>query len=123
MRWLLLRLIYLYQITLSRLIGPTCRFEPSCSRYTATCIERFGAVRGSWLGFRRILRCHPFNPGGHDPPPDGPDGSRREQREPRGGGEPRSGAEGACPPQLQRSAVSKRYGASLQPVPLAVRHG
>ena len=66
----LLFLIRLYQMTLSRLLGPSCRFEPSCSQYTATCIERFGALRGSWLGIKRIGRCHPLNPGGFDPPPD-----------------------------------------------------
>ena len=65
----LLFLIRLYQMTLSRLLGPSCRFEPSCSHYTATCIERFGAGRGTWLGLKRIARCHPFNPGGFDPPP------------------------------------------------------
>lgn len=65
----LLVLIRFYQLTLSRLLGPSCRFEPSCSNYTATCIERFGAVRGSWLGIKRIGRCHPLNPGGYDPPP------------------------------------------------------
>ncbi len=69
MRWLLLRSIRLYQLTISPLLGPVCRFEPSCSRYTATCIERFGALRGGWLGLKRILRCHPFHPGGYDPPP------------------------------------------------------
>lgn len=69
MRWLALALIRVYQIVLSPLIGQSCRFEPSCSRYTATCIERFGAARGSWLGLRRIMRCHPFHPGGIDPPP------------------------------------------------------
>ena len=65
----LLFLIRVYQVTLSRLLGPSCRFEPSCSHYTATCIERFGALRGAWLGIKRIGRCHPFNPGGFDPPP------------------------------------------------------
>ena len=69
MRAFLLFAIRLYQMTLSRLIGSTCRFEPSCSRYAATCIERFGAIRGSWLGVKRIARCHPLNPGGFDPPP------------------------------------------------------
>ena len=65
----LLFVIRVYQLTLSRLLGPACRFEPSCSHYTATCIERFGAARGSWLGIKRIARCHPFHPGGFDPPP------------------------------------------------------
>ena len=69
MRWLLLTVIRAYQLTLSRLLGNVCRFDPSCSRYTATCIERFGALRGSWLGIKRIGRCHPFHPGGFDPPP------------------------------------------------------
>lgn len=68
-RAVLLFLIKLYQLTLSRLLGPSCRFEPSCSHYTATCIERFGALRGSWLGVKRIARCHPFNAGGYDPAP------------------------------------------------------
>lgn len=68
----LLLLIRGYQRVLSPFIGQACRFEPSCSRYTATCIERFGAVRGVWLGARRIARCHPFHPGGLDLPPDVP---------------------------------------------------
>jgi len=66
---LLLAAIALYQRTLSVWLGPRCRFHPSCSSYTAACIERFGAAQGSWLGVRRIARCHPFHPGGFDPPP------------------------------------------------------
>ena len=63
-------LIRAYQLTLSPLLGQRCRFEPSCSRYAAEAIERFGPARGSWLALRRILRCHPFCPGGYDPVPD-----------------------------------------------------
>lgn len=65
----LLWLIRVYQATLSRALVGTCRFHPSCSHYTAACIERLGAARGAWLGVRRIARCHPFHPGGYDPPP------------------------------------------------------
>lgn len=67
---LLIGIIRLYQLTLSRLLGPVCRFHPSCSRYTAECLRLHGAFRGSYLGARRILRCHPFHPGGYDPPPE-----------------------------------------------------
>lgn len=70
---LLLFLIRIYWWTLSPLIGQVCRFHPSCSRYTATCVERFGAAKGGWLGVKRICRCHPLNPGGFDPPPELPE--------------------------------------------------
>ncbi len=69
MKYIALGLIRLYQVTLSPLLPPSCRFEPSCSRYTYQAIERYGFFRGGWLGFRRILRCNPFNPGGFDPIP------------------------------------------------------
>jgi putative membrane protein insertion efficiency factor len=65
----LILLIRIYQRILSPLLGPVCRFEPSCSRYAVKCLEYHGALRGSWLTVRRIARCHPFNPGGFDPPP------------------------------------------------------
>jgi uncharacterized protein len=65
----LIFLIRIYQLTLSRLLGPVCRFHPSCSRYAAECLRLHGAARGSWLALKRIAKCHPFHPGGYDPPP------------------------------------------------------
>ena len=65
----LLLLIRIYQRTLSPLLGSVCRFSPSCSNYMAICIERFGPATGVWLGTRRLMRCHPFHPGGVDLPP------------------------------------------------------
>jgi len=69
MRRLLISLIRLYQRVISPLLGPVCRFEPSCSAYAALCIESHGALRGSLLSAVRLCKCHPFHPGGFDPPP------------------------------------------------------
>lgn len=62
-------LIRLYRVTLSPFFRGACRFEPSCSVYTEQAILRYGLVRGSVMGARRIARCHPWNPGGYDPVP------------------------------------------------------
>jgi uncharacterized protein len=67
-----------YQLVLSPLFGPRCRFYPSCSSYAVQALSTHGALRGTWLAGRRLLRCHPWNPGGvdHVPPP----GARRTDR-------------------------------------------
>ena len=57
-----------YQVTLSPLIGPVCRFEPSCSRYMIGAIRKYGVLKGIWKGTGRVLKCHPWHPGGYDPP-------------------------------------------------------
>lgn len=61
--------IRFYRAAISPLFPPSCRFTPTCSAYALTSIERYGFLRGGWLATRRIARCHPFNPGGHDPVP------------------------------------------------------
>ena len=58
-----------YQIALSPLLPPSCRFYPSCSQYALEAVNRHGALKGGWLAARRLARCHPFNPGGYDPVP------------------------------------------------------
>jgi len=62
-------IIRFYQIFISPLLGPACRFQPSCSQYAIEALRKHGFWKGSWLAARRILRCHPLNPGGYDPVP------------------------------------------------------
>jgi uncharacterized protein len=69
MRAALIALIRVYQRFISPLLGPRCRYYPSCSAYAVEALQRHGAGRGSWLAVRRVCRCHPFQPGGYDPVP------------------------------------------------------
>lgn len=65
---ILISLARLYQWLISPALGPRCRFEPTCSAYFVEAVRKYGAIRGGFRGFRRICRCHPWNPGGYDPP-------------------------------------------------------
>jgi putative membrane protein insertion efficiency factor len=69
MRTPVLLLIRGYQLSISKLFAGSCRYYPSCSHYTYEAVERHGALRGLWMGARRIARCHPFAKGGYDPVP------------------------------------------------------
>lgn len=63
-------IIRFYQIVISPLKPPTCRFYPTCSHYGLESVKRFGALKGGWLTVKRIVKCHPFHPGGFDPVPE-----------------------------------------------------
>ncbi len=67
-RWCLIATVRLYQLLISPLLGKNCRFEPTCSSYMIQAIEKYGVIRGVAKGVWRICRCHPFHPGGEDPP-------------------------------------------------------
>ena len=69
MKRILLALIKAYRYALSPLLGPRCRFYPTCSAYAAEAVETHGALRGAWLSVKRISKCHPWHPGGVDPVP------------------------------------------------------
>jgi putative membrane protein insertion efficiency factor len=69
MRSVLVWLVKGYRYAISPMLGPSCRFEPSCSCYAVEALERHGAARGTWLAAKRVCRCHPWHPGGYDPVP------------------------------------------------------
>ncbi len=66
---MLIPVVRAYRYAFSPLLGPSCRFHPSCSEYAIDALQRHGAWRGGYLAMRRLLRCHPWHPGGHDPVP------------------------------------------------------
>lgn len=73
---ILIGLVRTYQFAISPLIGSRCRLQPTCSHYTVEALSRFGIIKGSWMALKRILKCHPLNPGGSDPVPQKTDDNR-----------------------------------------------
>ncbi|MDP1834392.1 MAG: membrane protein insertion efficiency factor YidD [Chlamydiales bacterium] len=69
MKWFFILLIKLYQWCISPFIGPVCRFYPSCSHYAVESFQKHGSIKGFFLTGKRICKCHPWHPGGHDPVP------------------------------------------------------
>jgi len=67
MKYLVLSFLRLYKMFLSPFLPPSCRFTPTCSEYARDAVEKYGAMRGTWLGVKRISRCQPFSKGGYDP--------------------------------------------------------
>ena len=67
MKYVVLDLLAVYKALVSPFLPSACRFEPTCSEYTKQAVEKYGAVKGTWMGVKRILRCQPFCKGGHDP--------------------------------------------------------
>ncbi|MBQ7901305.1 MAG: membrane protein insertion efficiency factor YidD [Clostridia bacterium] len=67
MKTVLIWIITFYRKWISPMIAPRCRFVPTCSQYALEAVTKYGALRGSWLAVKRILKCHPFHPGGYDP--------------------------------------------------------
>lgn len=67
MKFLVLDFLKLYKTLISPFLPPACRFTPTCSEYAMQAVEKYGAIRGTWMAFKRILRCQPFCRGGHDP--------------------------------------------------------
>ena len=66
---LLILIARFWQLGPSRILPPTCRYAPSCSKYAIQAVRKYGAIKGSWLGFKRLMRCHPWGGSGYDPVP------------------------------------------------------
>jgi putative membrane protein insertion efficiency factor len=79
MKHVLIALLKVYRLVVSPLYGNVCRYYPSCSAYALRAVEVHGAVRGTWLAGRRLLRCHPWTPGGFDPVPGTPEWHEEQQ--------------------------------------------
>jgi putative membrane protein insertion efficiency factor len=69
MKHILIFLVRVYRLMLSPILPPSCRYYPTCSAYALEALQKYGAVKGTWLAVRRVLRCHPWHEGGYDPVP------------------------------------------------------
>ena len=69
MKYIIIFLVKVYRTFISPLFPPSCRFYPTCSEYTQEALTKFGFIKGAWLSFKRVLKCHPFHEGGYDPVP------------------------------------------------------
>ncbi len=107
----LIGLLQLYRRLISPLLGPRCRFTPTCSRYALTVLESHGLWRGSWLAAKRVARCHPFHPGGYDPPPPAHDAAKGGAHRSERGGGPVGGVDSA-------RSVGSTAGPDGDPVPM-----
>jgi len=112
---LLILLVRAYRRFLSPLLGQQCRFHPSCSAYGLEALQVHGALRGTWLTVRRIARCHPFHPGGHDPVPPKKSSETSFSGEPEGHASqerptPSGASEGTASPQRRSAAASSNSG-------------
>jgi hypothetical protein len=67
MKKILIKMVHFYQNAISPFLPKSCRYVPTCSQYTIEALEKYGALKGTYIGIKRILRCHPFHPGGYDP--------------------------------------------------------
>ena len=112
MRYVLIGLLKAYRLVISPLYGNVCRYYPSCSAYALRAVQVHGAVKGSWLAGRRLLRCHPWTPGGYDPVPGTPefDEEMRENAVRSGTMEQSTGLTGARTPQTCRTVRSDQTG-------------
>ncbi|HET8615002.1 MAG TPA: membrane protein insertion efficiency factor YidD [Actinomycetales bacterium] len=109
---LLLLLVRGYQLFVSPLLGPRCRFYPSCSAYAVTALQTHGALRGTWLAIRRVGRCHPWNPGGVDHVPPARPRARAARRHHESARPPADGPTAGHGPALQHHPTSFRRAAA-----------
>ena len=86
MKYVLIGLLKIYRLVISPLYGDVCRYHPTCSAYALRAVSVHGAVRGCWLAGRRLLRCHPWAPGGYDPVPGTPEFAEEEREQARAAG-------------------------------------